>query len=83
MGAGSRSDIRPSFVGLVVAAIFVPPAAVLINRNAFDTHFFINLILTFLAWIPGVIHALWVVFKEPADIDNYLHDPLTRPGALV
>lgn len=28
MGADSRSDIRPSFVGLVVAAIFVPPAAV-------------------------------------------------------
>jgi uncharacterized membrane protein YqaE (UPF0057 family) len=27
-------------------------------------HFWINIILTILGWIPGVIHALWLVLRS-------------------
>lgn len=53
---------------------------VLIKTNAFDTNFWINVILTLLAWLPGAIHALWVVFNEPGK-DEF--SPLTRPFAEV
>ncbi len=46
----------------IVLAILMPPAAVAL-RYGFSKQFFINLILTLLAWIPGVIHALLVLRK--------------------
>lgn len=44
----------------VICAIFLPPLAVLL-KVGLTTHFWINIILTILGWVPGVIHALWVV----------------------
>ncbi len=44
----------------VIAAIFVPPLAVLL-KVGLTTHFWINIILTILGFVPGQIHALWVV----------------------
>lgn len=45
---------------LVILAIFLPPLAVYLKTNSGkDT--IINLILCFLFWLPGVIHALWKV----------------------
>ena len=37
------------------------PLQVLISRNEIDTYFWLNLLLTLLAWLPGVCHAVWVV----------------------
>ncbi|VDM50581.1 unnamed protein product [Toxocara canis] len=37
------------------------PVAVLIARGC-DIHFLLNIILTCLAWIPGVIHAIYICF---------------------
>ncbi|VDO39691.1 unnamed protein product [Haemonchus placei] len=36
------------------------PIAVLFDQGC-TTQFWINVILTFLVWIPGVIHAFWVI----------------------
>ena len=45
---------------LIILAIFIPPLAVYLKTNSGkDT--LINLVLCFLFWIPGVIHALWKV----------------------
>ena len=45
---------------LIILAIFIPPLAVYLKTHSGkDT--LINLILCFLFWIPGVIHALWKV----------------------
>ena len=45
---------------LIILAIFLPPLAVYLKtQSGKDT--IINLILCFLFWIPGVIHALWKV----------------------
>ncbi|OQV25120.1 Phosphatidylinositol 4-kinase type 2-beta [Hypsibius exemplaris] len=44
---------------VVVLAFFLPPAAVAIQQDAITKDFWINLLLTILAFIPGVIHALY------------------------
>lgn len=53
-------NINPEVL-LIVLAILLPPLAVFL-KIGLGTHFWINLILTFLGYIPGIIHALWVVF---------------------
>lgn len=44
----------------IILALILPPIAVLF-KVGFTVHFWINLILTFLGFVPGQIHALWVV----------------------
>jgi len=45
---------------LVVAAVLLPPLAVYLVEGI-STRFWIGLVLTILAWVPGVLFALWVV----------------------
>lgn len=52
-------DLDP--IVLIILAILIPPVAVLLYDKEVSSRFIINLILTFLCWIPGVIHALIIV----------------------
>lgn len=45
---------------LIILAIFLPPLAVFLMVG-FGAHFWINLILTLLFWLPGTAHALWLI----------------------
>lgn len=55
---------RPVQISHVVAAIFFPPLGVYLTVGL-GTQFWINLVLTFaFTWIPGVIHALWLVYNH-------------------
>lgn len=47
---------------LIIIAVLLPPLSVLIDRG-FGKDFFINLILTLIFFLPGMIHALWLVTK--------------------
>ena len=47
----------------IVLAIFLPPVAAFLTVGI-RLHFWLNLILTLLFFIPGVIHALWLVVKK-------------------
>lgn len=49
---------------LVLLAIFLPPLAVYLAKDGISTAFWINIILTLLFWLSGVIHALIVVLTE-------------------
>ena len=44
----------------IIFAIILPPVAAALQVG-FSTHFWINIILTLLGGLPGVIHALWLV----------------------
>jgi uncharacterized membrane protein YqaE (UPF0057 family) len=44
----------------IILAIFLPPLAAFLQVGL-TTHFWINIILTFLGGIPGMIHALWLI----------------------
>lgn len=48
---------------LYLLAIFIPPIAVVLKRGC-GADFLINICLTILGWIPGVIHAWWVISKH-------------------
>jgi uncharacterized membrane protein YqaE (UPF0057 family) len=51
---------------LILLSVFLPPLAAFFVVGL-STHFWINLILTLLGWLPGTVHALWLVFGRPAD----------------
>ena len=49
-------------VVLIILAILLPPLAVYLKtKSAKDT--IINLVLCCLFWIPGVLHALYLILK--------------------
>lgn len=47
----------------VLLAIFLPPIAAFIQVGL-SMHFLINIILTLLGGLPGMVHALWLVVKN-------------------
>ncbi|PKG55935.1 YqaE/Pmp3 family membrane protein [Shewanella sp. Choline-02u-19] len=47
---------------LIILAILLPPVAVFL-KNGVGKDLVINIILCLLFFIPGVLHALWVVTK--------------------
>jgi len=47
---------------LIILAILLPPLGVFL-KSGVGKDLLINIILCLLFWIPGVIHALWVVTK--------------------
>ncbi len=59
----TKSIIRKPFVDqivLVILSFFIPPLAVFLKEQL-STYFWIDLILTFCFWVPGIIFALLVV----------------------
>jgi len=44
----------------ILTAILLPPLAVFLEVGM-TTHFWINLILTLLGYVPGILHAFWVI----------------------
>lgn len=47
---------------IIILNIFIPPLAVFLVKGL-GKDFIINLILTLIFWLPGVIHAFWVNSK--------------------
>jgi len=47
----------------ILIAILLPPVGVFLEVG-FTGHFWLNILLTFLGFIPGVIHALYVILKH-------------------
>lgn len=48
----------------MILAIFFPPISVLL-KYGISGKFWLNLVLTLVGWLPGVIHAFVVLSKEP------------------
>lgn len=44
---------------MILLTIFLPPVAVAI-KEGIGAQFLINILLTLIGWLPGVVHALWV-----------------------
>lgn len=47
----------------IILAVILPPLGVFFEVGL-TKHFWINLILTLFGYIPGIIHALWVIFNK-------------------
>ena len=46
----------------IIIAILLPPLGVFLQVGI-GKHFWINILLTILGFIPGIIHAIWVIAK--------------------
>ena len=47
----------------IIIAIVLPPLGVFLQVG-FGKHFWINILLTLLGFIPGIVHAVWVIAKH-------------------
>ena len=47
----------------ILCAVFLPPLGVFLQVGI-GKDFWINLLLTFLGYIPGIIHAVWVIARK-------------------
>ncbi len=47
---------------LIILAILLPPVAVFLKAGA-GLHLVINILLCLFFYIPGILHALWLVLK--------------------
>ena len=49
----------------IILALLLPPVAAFLTVGL-GLHFWLNILLTFFFFVPGVIHALWLVVKKSA-----------------
>ena len=47
---------------LIILAVFLPPIAVFLKKGA-GKDLIITIVLCLLFYVPGIIHALWLVTK--------------------
>ncbi|KFA45948.1 hypothetical protein S40293_07299 [Stachybotrys chartarum IBT 40293] len=46
----------------IILAVILPPVGVFLERGC-GADFFINILLTILGYLPGIIHALYIILK--------------------
>ncbi len=47
----------------IVLSVIIPPLGVFMQVGI-GLHFWINIILTLLGYVPGLIHAIWIITKK-------------------
>ncbi len=47
----------------VLLSILLPPVGVFLQVGI-GLHFWLNILLTLLGYIPGIIHALWIILRR-------------------
>ncbi|EIW69521.1 hypothetical protein M231_03241 [Tremella mesenterica] len=56
--------VKGSDVLLIIVAIIFPPAAAAFIAGCCSADFWINVLLTILGYLPGHIHAFWLIYKR-------------------
>jgi uncharacterized membrane protein YqaE (UPF0057 family) len=64
-----KSQNESDDVVALILSIFLPPLGVAIKRGV-DIQLFINIILTMFGWLPGIIHALYIILKDRVKNDT-------------
>jgi len=47
----------------IVAAVLLPPLGVFLEKGACDKDFWIDVLLTILGYLPGIIYAIWIIVR--------------------
>ncbi len=47
----------------IILAILLPPLGVFLQVGI-GKHFWLNILLTILGYLPGIVHAVWVIAKK-------------------
>lgn len=59
----ARAGVEPTDPIKILLAIVLPPLGVFFEVGL-GKHFWINLLLTLFGFIPGIVHALYVIFTR-------------------
>lgn len=49
----------------LIAAVILPPLGVFLQEGL-GRHFWLNILLTLLGYIPGIVHAVWIIATRHA-----------------
>lgn len=60
--ASNNSSAQVNEIVLAILAIFIPPLAVFLFEDSITANFWVDLLLTLLFWLPGIIFAFLVIF---------------------
>lgn len=63
MALAGTPDAVTQDVLKILAAILLPPLGVALETG-FNQSFWLNVLLTLLGWLPGVIHAVYVIARQ-------------------
>ena len=55
--------ILPMDVVRILLAILLPPLGVFLQVGL-GLHFWLNILLTLLGYIPGIVHAIWIIVRR-------------------
>lgn len=47
----------------IILAVVFPPLGVFL-QTGLSKAFFVNILLTMLGFIPGIVHAIWIIAKQ-------------------
>ena len=47
----------------IILAVIIPPVGVFLQVG-FGLHFWLNVLLTLLGYIPGLLHAIWIITRK-------------------
>ncbi|MCW5201457.1 YqaE/Pmp3 family membrane protein [Desulfobulbus sp. US1] len=47
----------------IILSLIIPPVGVFLQVG-FGMHFWINILLTLLGYLPGVLHAIYIILKK-------------------
>ncbi|MUL34801.1 YqaE/Pmp3 family membrane protein [Gloeocapsopsis dulcis] len=56
----------------IATGILLPPLGVFLTEGI-STAFLINIVLTLLGWLPGSIHALWIIVKHEERVNKQVY----------
>lgn len=47
----------------IVLSVILPPVGVFLQEGI-GFHFWLNIVLTLLGYIPGLVHAIWIIARR-------------------
>jgi uncharacterized membrane protein YqaE (UPF0057 family) len=59
----AQSDESKLDIVRILLAILLPPLGVFLQVGV-GLHFWLNILLTLLGYIPGIIHAVWIILTR-------------------
>ncbi|WVO16971.1 hypothetical protein L204_104657 [Cryptococcus depauperatus] len=71
--------VRGSDIVLIIVAIIFPPAAAAFITGC-SCDLLINILLTILGYLPGHIHAFWLIYKRIKAEESYGHGGYSYVG---
>ncbi|MBW8049921.1 MAG: YqaE/Pmp3 family membrane protein [Cytophagales bacterium] len=60
----SGPEYDDKFILCVILAFLLPPLSVYLYENSLTINFWVDLLLTLIFWIPGIIFALLVIYNQ-------------------